>query len=520
MASMTVTLPTLAIQESQKRDLRTIEQSLDKAAGILSAGKKLKVDQKGFERHMEVFEKLHLQLTQSEQAIEAQTSKGKKIDPKILAAHRELLGLLGQIAQKISPVYRAVMFPHIPVLPEQETPLHWAVRHHRYEDVITLRKMGDSYEIPDADGVTALNEAVMQNDRKMIDLLLLGHLSPQETGVFKRRVIEAKNQIQSLFQIDMATLSPACVAAIKGTSGDLQGMKNLGMPDQHGLTPLHYALLSGNEDTVNYLKNVTRLQDLTPQGHTYFDYAIASGNLSLYQAFERLNLPSRLSEGGTLLPYLIASSLLIPLLQQEAARRDPLAIGQGIRSIDGAYISSISTVLIGMFGAWLQGSPITDSSSGWTARMCSGIGSFLNESSQLFKQNLAFSERWSTVRVMTEESPFPALVSASTSIYQVGLLGYIAVRGLLWIGGYNHSSIIPTPVTLLNSQYPGAGDVAWKLFNLLGVCSVAKATLPKLAGYWKAFPSRPRQVLQTAAYDAFALGMTVFRGYESWPATA
>src|SRR5690606_32471652 len=133
----------------------------------------------------------------------------------------------------------------------------------------------------------------LQKNPEMIRTVLHPQLDkrPVLNKLFKKRDQKINLQISSLRKIDPQILTPASRAGYDNNLEALQKTNHLDQPDASGRTPLHYAILLENMEAIQYLSTHSNLFALTPQGHSYLDYAIASKNFKIYQMFEELNLP-------------------------------------------------------------------------------------------------------------------------------------------------------------------------------------------------------------------------------------
>ena len=188
-----------------------------------------------------------------------------------------------------------------------------------------------------AQGMTPLEEAILQNDQEMVRQLLFPHLIANETlqGMFSQRIENLKGRIAEMKEVDLNQLSAEgskaaflCQAAYLGDLDQLMMEPDFKtIKDQKGLTPLHYAILGGQAEAVEYLLGRSDPYTLTPQGHTYLDYAILSGDGGLCNLIQQFKLPFKLGTEQERFSYLLATGILDQHLSMSANAKDPLKGG-------------------------------------------------------------------------------------------------------------------------------------------------------------------------------------------------
>jgi ankyrin repeat protein len=175
-----------------------------------------------------------------------------------------------------------------------DTPAHYAVRQHNKELLQKVLKAGFSITEKNNDGLSALDLAIISNQNELAALMLqhtLG-IDPQNlTDLLDRRTI-----VSGLVSIEKSIhewkgkcgqTAKMTIAAMAALKGDVEALKEmdpalLKQPDLNGLTPLHYALINGQENAASFLIPHSDAAFLI-EGNSYLHFAAMSGNPKMVQ---------------------------------------------------------------------------------------------------------------------------------------------------------------------------------------------------------------------------------------------
>ncbi len=429
-----------------------------------------------------------------------------------------------QGSDKVAAVYKAASTPANPashpealLLRKGETPLHWAVRNHNHNLAFQLKATGHSPLAPDSRGLTPLDEAVLQGDRKMMQALLFADLmsDPQKWAAFSSQFQTAQQKLAALAQVNPNKLSPVCRAAFEGNIEALEAATGLDTPDAKGLTPLHYALLSGNLAAVQYLvSRCNSLHYLTPQGHSYLDYAILSGNLVFFEVFQHFGLPFRLDSQDKLFIYLAASGLLEQGITADARKKDPLLLNGPDFGIGMFNALNLGFQGLGAMTHWL-GADSEGKDASATANWLLDCLRWFNQKTHNFATGahpvLSVMNNVNGFQQLQQQGLLPKAAGKAFQLYAIShaigrLFGLWSATDYAWAGA---SELIDSKLG------KGASDILLKGFALYKVVGVAKSIFPKIGTYRDTFKSRPADVLKWSAIDAFNLASQSFLCYQS-----
>ncbi|HSX38358.1 MAG TPA: ankyrin repeat domain-containing protein [Chlamydiales bacterium] len=350
----------------------------------------------------------------------------------------------------------------------------------------------------DANKLSPLDEAILQEDAEMIQILRNPQLgeNPILDQRFQKRTEGMRSRIEALRKINPAILTPASRAAYEGNLETLKKTHDLDQADASGLKPLHYAILAGRLEAAQFLMQHSNLFALTPKGHSYLDYAIASKQLNIFQLFMTLRLPFTLGAPHEQLGYRIVSGIFDQALIQTAKMKDPLAKAgteQTISNININAVWSLSTLIYLALGNSLTSNP--NQSFSWL----SSAVKFVMDTSYVY--NLC------AVSQIANVLPFEWLKNFSpTSIGMFALYHQITlnlgpqVRWFSeWINNPN-TRFSHNPIALKLAQ----GTVyTYTSLRLLGA---VKPVLDRISAYRDAFQSRPRKVMTGLMTDLFNIG--------------
>lgn len=511
---------------------RKVQDVVNKAHDLLLQGREPTIDRQGFRRYAQVF--LEIKTHCSSVILKAQN--GEEIDPTTSKEFAEISSILINTSAKILPVFQKVMLPHIPSnLPEKETALHWAVRHHQHEDARLLMQYGSSLE-EDADGLTPLDEACLQKDIEMQNILLYGGLDAASKQRIEMQFADAKKKmdaIRNAASSSEASLSLAASAASTGNLETLSKISDIDTPNEQGLTPLHYAILSRNHEAVLFLLyKGAKMTHLTKEGMTYLDYAIVAGDATLYRLFSGqipeipIHLPFKMDDAEKQLSYLIAADLLRSLNEMNALAKDPLSDKTGVGMIGFTNLLSLGAIGLTKAITWgMEPLPINPTPEimkdfmknlGWGQWFLHG--GYL--ASQFLEQGTSSFRFWNALPFLYQQGWAPKhAVQYFPPIYQglagIGGIAHLIGQGSVWLG-YNNplSSQLslpediakqPSPAKIMEWWQPEISKFGFKAFAGIRLAGVAQATLSKAGLYWKHSTSRPRDVAISVAKDAATL---------------
>ena len=340
----------------------------------------------------------------------------------------------------------------------------------------------------DANGISPIQEAILQNDREMTHILLFPHLiaNPLFRTHFWGRNEEIQGRIATMRQVDPTTLSPVCRAAYEGAVDELENANDLDKPDKKGLTPLHYALLGGQIDSIQYLLSRTQnLHVLTPQKHSYLDYAILSGNASAFGVFSNLKLPFKLGKDHERFNYLVASGIFNQQMVGYAQARDPLAAGGTDQNMLGVNINAV----------W-AGSALLNLATGYPDPTTSWLGwavSGTQNTSLQFNRYIT-----GTPQVL---NTLPNWARTAHSVYALSNVAYFLLNPVVsyavTLAGY--------PMPQLNNwqHLSTVSDVASKAYTALRMWGAVKPVIDRIPTYRNSYKSRPKQVMKALGADLF-----------------
>jgi len=365
----------------------------------------------------------------------------------------------------------------------------------------------DILEIVDEKGISPLHEAMLQGDKEMTHILLFPHLvvNPTLRSAFWGRIGKLQGELSSMREVNVATLPPAHRAAYLGDIETLEQSSDLNTPDQKGLTPLHYALLSGHVEAIQFLLPRCNLYALTPQRHSYLDYAIIAGNGGAFSIFQNLKLPFKLGQEHQKFEYLIASGILNQQLTANARARDQIA------STPGDYLfGGINAVWLAMRGFNALIGQHNTGAMGWLSYGTTGLENIAGGANEIFGYPRLF-----------ESLPSRVAQTAQTYLFLSNFV-YPLVQGTAKMAGLQNYVPQWTGVIDLLQQKLTQYGVNTQLapymkvgYAALRVWAAVKPLYKKLPEYQAAFKSRPAQVMKSLGLDLFniaAQGVLSFTG--------
>ncbi len=150
-------------------------------------------------------------------------------------------------------------------LPNGEMPFHYAVRQGNLQLVQAMLKANADPYVKDAQGLTAIDHAMIASHRTIVGYLL-GHQIGTifHSALYDEMPLEQRGAIQNLLSSIEHLRSEAIVHKIPelhaaARRGDLESVKLLLNPqdlspyDSFGMTPLHHAILSGKKEVAQWI---------------------------------------------------------------------------------------------------------------------------------------------------------------------------------------------------------------------------------------------------------------------------
>jgi hypothetical protein len=357
----------------------------------------------------------------------------------------------------------------------------------------------------DSRGLTPLDEAELQQDTNMKQLLLFPHLvmNKELKNLFWARINEIRGRIAEARQVDSEALTDICRAAYLGDMDQLATETDFNVKDEKGLTPLHYALLGRQEEAVGFLLNRCDNYTLTPQGLSYFDYALFSGHPGMVRIFERLNIPFRLGGDGEQFSYLLASGIADRQLASIARSKDPIGMGGkdqdflfpglGLPPVNlNALWASVALINRAVFGVNPAGAPHTLNWPAFISTNFELLFHHFNNHAVGVGQVLKLFPRWA---IMPAAAIYHLAMTGWHWYFlgsQVAALGQVDLQKLLNDRGLG---------TALKAC--GAAGQAFSVFRLL---AAIKPVIDRVPAYYDAYATRPQQVRKALAWDAFNIG--------------
>lgn len=363
----------------------------------------------------------------------------------------------------------------------------------------------------DSRGISPLEEAFLQGDPEMIERLLFPHLIENEQlkQIFSARVEELKGRMAALRKVDPESLSDICKAAYRGDMDTLmmeQDFRNI--KDEKGMTPLHYAILGGQEQAIDYLVPRTDLYALTKEGHSYFDYSILAGRGDLMHYFQQRKVPFKLGNNQEQFTYLYTSGILHQQLTKAANAKDPLAAAGTDQNLPGTGIS-LNAVWAGAvaINRYFGINPAA-TDNGWIG----STTSFLEIQSNV--QNRYYLGIGQVLSMLPARIAQP--IGKSYTYFQFAfilsqLLSFAAEKTV----GYNPISNLINSI----SSNPTLNEVQNKIgktFTVFRMIAAVKPVWNRLPVYCDNFTSRPTKVLQGIAKDVFNIGTQFLMSQTYW----
>ena len=193
---------------------------------------------------------------------------------------------------------------HCPLFKTSESPIHYAVRHRNKAMLDKALQAGFSITEKDSNGLNAFDLAIQTNQLDTTAALadkIFGFNTKQllvkidyqkiakELRFLERDCLAWKSKVAQTHKMTAAGLA--------AVNGDLQTLRtfhseDFKKADQNGLTPLHYALLEGDENVVEFLKPHSDPSFVTPDGNTYLHFAAMSGHAKIIRSIQKLGIDS------------------------------------------------------------------------------------------------------------------------------------------------------------------------------------------------------------------------------------
>lgn len=518
MAAITSKKPTLEEYTSEITKAKILQTSVEKALIAVQKGTTSLVDPALFSNYNALIKVIKT----NGQILQERVKQGEKINPKILQAHRDLTKTANDLSGKIKVVYAAVhpqaqpTDPAAPKLRKGETPLHWAVRNHDHDLARKLCMAGHSPHAPDADNLTPIDEAVLQSDPTMRNILLFTNIlaNPTVKAEFEKNIQNAQKNLAALMNtIDLEHLSPVNQAAFNGTVEELSELATpleLTTPDARGLTPLHYAILGKNFAVIQYLIPRSKIHYLTPKGNSYLDYAILSGDSSLHRFFTNAGSVFRLGKPEQLVWHLLCTGILYQDLQKTAAQKDPIRINPLDAALAESNITQACWSALIYVTELLGANPgMNTSHTDWLPR----INQLVHNGSSGFFELQSLNKTSNGLERLIQLKWLPQFSKYIIQAYQLSRFANSMIQ-LVGLGfGYQIPMIIPTPIAAANSYSPGSGDMVWKTFSAARMAGITASVLPKIGAYWNTFKSRPKAVITSCALDLLNFSSEAYSTY-------
>ncbi len=352
----------------------------------------------------------------------------------------------------------------------------------------------------DSRGLNPLDEAELQQDTNMKNLLRFPHLvmNKELNNLFWGRINEIRGRIAEARQIDPDTLSDICRAAYLGDMDQLITETDFNVKDEKGLTPLHYALLGSQEEAVVFLLNRCDNYTLTPQGLSYFDYALFSGHPGMVNLFEKLNIPFRLGGDREKFSYLLASGTADRGLAMMARSKDPIGMGGKDQDFLGGNLNALwaGTALFNraVFGV----NPSTLNLS-WPPYISTSFESIF----------YSFNHHIVGVGQVFKLLPSWAITPAAATVDLVRTVSLWAAP--LYLLGSQAAALAQVDLPkLLNDRGLGTALKAWgvagQVFSVIRLWAAIKPVIDRVPAYYEAYATRPKQVRKALAWDVFNIG--------------
>ena len=521
MTGITPKKPTLEEYTSEIKKAQDLQASVTSALIAVQKGTTSLVDPILFSNYNNLIKTIKT----NGEILQERMKKGEKINPKILQAHRDLTKIANDLSGKIKVVY-AEVHPQSqtadaagPKLRAGETPLHWAVRNHQYDLARQLCASGHSPHAPDADNLTPIDEAVLQNDQTMRNILLFTNIlaNPATKAEFEKNMQNAqKNLVALMNTVDLAHLSPVNQAAFNGTVEELSELAtplSLSTPDAQGLTPLHYAIMGKNFAAIQYLTPRSTLHYLTQKGNSYLDYAILSGDSSLYKFFTNAGSVFRLGKPEQLVWHLLSTGILYQDLQKIAAQKDPIRINPLDAALAESNITQLCLSGLMYITRLLGANPnMNTSHADWLPT----INQTIHNGSNGFWELQSFNKTSNGLERLIQLKWLPQFSRHIIQAYQLSRFANSMIQLVGQCFGYQVPMIIPTPTAAANSYSPGSGDMLWKAFSAARIAGVSASILPKIGAYWNAFKSRPKAVITSCALDLLNFTSEAYSTYSAF----
>lgn len=170
-----------------------------------------------------------------------------------------------------------------PQLQNGDTLLHFAVRHHD-RDLVDRACETVPVEQQNSEHLSAVDLAIALHDQEMGAFILqkrFGFDSQVAEGIFNdSSLIES---IPSTFQYWRTKLRNSDLSLYTLDALKAMNPADYNRKDKNRLTPLHYAILTGQEDAIDYLLPLCDTSIRTIDGNTYLHFAAMTGNIKIVQ---------------------------------------------------------------------------------------------------------------------------------------------------------------------------------------------------------------------------------------------
>jgi ankyrin repeat protein len=352
----------------------------------------------------------------------------------------------------------------------------------------------------DSRGIAPIEEAVLQGDPEMVDRLLFPHLHANEQlkQIFSARSEELKGRMAILREVDPERLSDICKAAYRGDMDQLMMESDFrNIKDENGLTPLHYAILGGQDQAISYLLFRSDLYTLTKEGHSYFDYAILAGRGDLLNYFQQMKVPFKLGNERERFSYVYASGIFHQQLTKAAHDKDPLAAAGTDQNLPGTPIP--------LNLLWAGAAAVNrywDINPAAPATRLGSIFGFLETQSNVQNHLLGVGQVLGMLPTWMAQP-----IGKGYAYLQLALFSSSILCGLT---GYYPQSLMTNP---------NLNNALNKISGTFAVCRMIAAIKPLIVRapvYRDNFTSRPTKVVQSVVKDLFNIGTQYFMSRAYW----
>jgi len=235
-------------------------------------------------------------------------------------------------------------------LPADVSPVYYAVTQHDKEFLNKALEAG--FPLFESDGKNAFDCAIQTHQYEMAAIIaqklfgvnakqLFERLDP-DTVVSGLVKLEKEIYFWEAVAMQFNRMTAAAQAAAVGNMAVLKTFnpEDLKRTDLNGLTPLHYALIHGHKDAVEFLKGYSDKNFVTIGGNSYLHFAAMHGNCDLVQSILSMGIDINVlnNRGSSPLHYMAAACPL-------PDRVSPLVKQGALLNIKNAYGATPLTLL-------------------------------------------------------------------------------------------------------------------------------------------------------------------------------